>query len=786
MRQAYSINNIQFANGVVGDGTGQTIAIVAAYNYPTVFRDLDAFDQRYGATASGPSLYRQYGPASSILTVYDQNGNVINPTSTTIPVDHTGGWEAEEALDVQWAHAIAPRAKIDLIECNDDSINLLTGVKSAAKLPGVVAVSMSFDVPEFSGEQSYDGVFTTPAGHTGVTFVSGTGDHGAPGGYPACSPNVLAAGGTFFSPPLDANGDYTSEAGWSGSGGGISKYEPEPSYQTGVQSSGYRSIPDVSFDAGSCVSVFCSYPQEGQVGGPWWYAEGTSLATPCWAGLIAIVDQGRALRGQGPLDGATQTLPELYQLPSSAFHDITAGNNGDLAGPGYDLCTGLGSPVANLLVPDLAGYPTIGALTASPNAQRAGNELTLTANNVADLAGTVTSVAFYRESNGIAGLQTGKGGDTFVGTSVQSDGRGGWSVTISTAGLPSGTYTYYAQATDDLGTTSGRGTDAATTTNTIERQVTARPTLSISAQTVALGAGVNLTASAKLAGGYLESGTITFTLYSSTNVVLDTETVPVNGNGTYLTPKGYLPSAAGTYEWVASYSGDDNNTGARTIMGSAPALVLGPGVKVLGSCLYLVGGSGTSQITVNPYGASKTGSTGIEVSGSLNGLPLNNLDFRGIKTLELFGQGGTNTLTLASKLTVATVIYAAGGTNNLNLAAGNNIVVLGSGTDTVKAGNGNNLIVGGLGPHTLQAGKGSNILIDGTTANETNIAALEQAIADWAAYGDTSANVAAVTALLGPVTYNRAYANTLKASNGLDWFLWTYGPDTVSPSPYDE
>ena len=84
---------------------------------------------------------------------------------------------------------------------------------------------------------------------------------------------------------------------------------------------------------------------------------GTSLAAPAWAALIAIADQGRVAVGGTTLDGASQTLPALYSLPSADFHDITTGSNGTFsAGPGYDYATGLGTPVANLLAPDLAFY----------------------------------------------------------------------------------------------------------------------------------------------------------------------------------------------------------------------------------------------------------------------------------------------------------------------------------------------------------------------------------------------------------------------------------------------
>ena len=83
---------------------------------------------------------------------------------------------------------------------------------------------------------------------------------------------------------------------------------------------------------------------------------GTSAAAPIWAGLIAIADQGRVLAGGTPLTGNTQTLPALYSLPTADFHDIVNGNNGDPALPGYDLASGLGSPVANVLIPGLVAY----------------------------------------------------------------------------------------------------------------------------------------------------------------------------------------------------------------------------------------------------------------------------------------------------------------------------------------------------------------------------------------------------------------------------------------------
>ena len=320
---------------------------------------------------------------------------------------------------------------------------------------------MSWGGNESAGDKSYDTHFTTPSGHNGVTFVASSGDSGAAPGvsYPAVSPNVMGVGGTTLSL---ANGGYGSESGWSGSGGGISKYYSQPSYQKGVvtQSSTARTVPDVAMDAdpNSGVPVYDNY--DNGASSPWLQVGGTSLAAPMWAGVIAIANQGRVLNGAGTLNGQADTLPKLYSLPSSNFHDVTTGNNGYAAKAGYDLVTGLGSPIVNQLVSSLAGVPapvppptslpTIGSFTVSPTSVTAGTSVTLTAANVSETGGTIASVKFYRESNGAGGLQTGS--DTLVGSGTQSGST--WSLAASTSGLAAGTYTFYAVATDAKGVSS--------------------------------------------------------------------------------------------------------------------------------------------------------------------------------------------------------------------------------------------------------------------------------------------------------------------------------------------
>ncbi|HEX7380060.1 MAG TPA: fibronectin type III domain-containing protein [Pirellulales bacterium] len=328
--QAYGFNQIEFNSGsssapVVGDGSGQTIAIVDAYDDPKIKQDLATFDGRFGLAAP-PSFSVQYA------------GGARPPGNT--------GWSEETSLDVEWAHAMAPNANIVLVEASSDSLGaLLQAVDTARNLPNVSVVSMSWGSSEFSSETSYDSHFTTPAGHIGITFVASAGDSGAPGVWPALSPNVLAVGGTSLN--VTSNGSYVSETAWSDSGGGVSQYEGEPAYQQSVQSYGARTSPDVAYDAdpNTGFSVYDSYSGDG-----WFTVGGTSAGAPQWSALVAIADQARGSAGT-----LANAQADLYNLPANDFHDITSGGNGNSAGPGYDLVTGLGTPVANLVVDGLAG-----------------------------------------------------------------------------------------------------------------------------------------------------------------------------------------------------------------------------------------------------------------------------------------------------------------------------------------------------------------------------------------------------------------------------------------------
>lgn len=380
MRHAYAIDQIRFQSGtIIGNGAGQTIAIIDAYDDPQMVSssdpnfsssDLHQFDVAFGLP-DPPSFQK------------------LEPQGTP---SQNSGWIGEIALDVEWAHAIAPAASIDLVEAlNSGNTNLNNATSFARGITGVSVVSMSFGGSEFSTEHNTDSIYTTPSGHTGITFVASTGDSGPPAQYPAASPNVVSVGGTSLS--ADSQGNYIGESAWADGGGGVSAFEPLPSYQTGVAGSNTnRMTPDVSFDAdpNTGVAIYDSYNNGSAA--PWSQVGGTSLSAPCWAGLIAIFDQGRVAAGLGTLDGRSQTLPILYSMPSDAFHDVTSGSDGNPATVGYDLATGLGTPIANRMAANFVstGNIVVNGTTSNDSIylQRQGNYLAEWINSATPGVGT--------------------------------------------------------------------------------------------------------------------------------------------------------------------------------------------------------------------------------------------------------------------------------------------------------------------------------------------------------------------------------------------------------------
>ncbi len=293
-------------------GSGKTIAIVDAYDDPNAESDLARFSSTYGLPACTT--------ANGCFRKVDQNGGARYPRADA-------GWSLEISLDVQWAHAIAPGAKILLVEGSSASFSNLLTAEDYAKTHAQY-VSNSWGASEFSGETSYDSHFV----QSGVSFFVSAGDAGLPAEYPSSSPNVLSIGGTT----LHFSGSaFTGETGWSSGGGGCSAYETATTAQSAFSEyaqagcSGKRATPDLSLDAdpASGVSVYDTVRYQGQSG--WFRVGGTSASSPMIAARSASL-------------GSTVNASTVYGS-TITYRDITQGSNGAPCLTGFDLCTGRGS-----------------------------------------------------------------------------------------------------------------------------------------------------------------------------------------------------------------------------------------------------------------------------------------------------------------------------------------------------------------------------------------------------------------------------------------------------------
>ncbi len=302
-------------------GGSNIIAIVDAYDYPTAENDLNVFSSVLGL----PPCTTANGCFTKIYASGHQ------PRTNC-------GWAQEASLDIEWAHAMAPGAKIVLVEAASNRFNDLFAAVDVASnyiashtVPG--EVSMSWGGSEFSSEASNDSHFTT----AGIVYFASSGDTGGVTIYPGVSPNVVSAGGTTIH--RDSSGNFTGETGWSGSGGGPSQYEPRPTYQSAVSAivGSQRGVPDFSFDAdpNSGVSVYDSTSCQGMSG--WLVFGGTSVASPSLAGIVNLA-------GSFASNSNTELTTIYGGLGSGNFRDIVSGTAGSFsAAVGWDFVTGVGS-----------------------------------------------------------------------------------------------------------------------------------------------------------------------------------------------------------------------------------------------------------------------------------------------------------------------------------------------------------------------------------------------------------------------------------------------------------
>lgn len=429
-------------------GAGQTIYIVNAYHDPNIVAELAAFKQKFGlpgcttkaisVTASLP-LPPPAAAACELSVVYS---TAAGGMTTTAPA-YDAGWATEIALDVQWAHATAPLARIVLIEAPDASLNSLLAAVRLANAMGPGVVSMSFGANEGSYTASVDSAFTG----TGMTYLAATGDWGASVMWPSVSPKVLAVGGTSLT--------YTGtgarqEVVWSGTGGGMSAYTAVPSYQTaavpGLGSVVRRNVADVAFNANPSTGQYVAVMSPGSSTVNWISAGGTSLSTPQWAGVIAAANAMRQQAGKGVIGAAHATLygpvATVAGTYASAFADITSGSHGSCtacyARVGYDPATGLGTPNVASLLGTLAGASS--STAAAPVVTPA----TITGKVGTPLSFTVSASG----SNALAYGLTGQPGGMVV---AGSTGAVSWPTPVA------GTYAVTVVAKDSVTGLSGQG-----------------------------------------------------------------------------------------------------------------------------------------------------------------------------------------------------------------------------------------------------------------------------------------------------------------------------------------
>jgi subtilase family serine protease len=426
-------------------GAGQTIYILDAQHDPNVAAELAAFNTKFNLPACttktiAPTASLPLAAASTsgceLAVVY----STANGGMTATQPAYDSGWASEITLDVQWAHATAPLARIVLIETADPSYNNLLGGAKLANAMGPGIVSMSFGGSESSGTMSSDSVFAASS----MTYLAATGDSGAAVSWPAVAPHVLAVGGTTLS---YSGSGLRSEVAWSGTGGGVSQYTATPSYQTsavpGMGTPVRRTVADVAFNADPSSGQYVAMIAPGSSTVRWGSVGGTSLSTPQWAGLIAVANATRALNGKAAMGaphaalyGQIATVPGTY---ASVFADITAGSDGSCAActakSGYDQLTGLGTPNVSNLLSALSGLtvataPQVGSASIQG---KVGTALTFTVSTVA--------------SNAVSYTLTGAPS----GMSISSAGVVSWAVPVA------GTYSVTVTAKDSKTGLSGQG-----------------------------------------------------------------------------------------------------------------------------------------------------------------------------------------------------------------------------------------------------------------------------------------------------------------------------------------
>ena len=407
--QLQSAYNLTAASAA--DGSGETVALVDAYNDPTAASDLATYRSDAGLPAANFEQLNQNGATS--------------PLPATAPTDDD--WTLEESLDLDMVSSACPLCKIILVEAtNDSGTGLYTAENTAASLAGYV--SNSWGQAEASGDTSLD---TEYFDHPGVVIAVSAGDSDYGPEYPATSPYVVSVGGTSLSTASNSRGwtesVWNTTTGSEGTGSGCSAYESQPSWQTalGLPSGCSKRIDnDVAADADPNTGVAVYDTTNGN--GGWNEVGGTSASSPFIAATYALAG-----------DPGTNPADDLYTHTSNLY-DVTSGNNGSCS-PAY-LCT------AEVGFDGPTGLGTPDGIAAFSAGSTTGNTVTVT--NPGSKTGTVgTAASLQISATDSASGQTLTYSATGLPTGLSISSSGLISGTPSSAG----TYSVVVKATDTTG-----------------------------------------------------------------------------------------------------------------------------------------------------------------------------------------------------------------------------------------------------------------------------------------------------------------------------------------------
>jgi len=587
--QMYNVTGLHDAGY---NGTGVSIAIVDAYGDPYIQQELQNFSTEFGLPLSSGTLH--------IIPV--------GPYNATNGI--TTGWNVEIALDVEWAHAMAPNATINLYAASNSGSQLFQAVDDATlgyngTVNGVThndIISMSWATPENDIDSStpvdpilglnypwLDQVFQMDAA-LGITAFASSGDWGAyeqtfgqtsPYGgasYPSTDPYITSVGGTslymnttsgyYQFPYANATGTYGNETAWSwnnyygwGTGGGWSTLFGRPSWQTGpgVVNNGERGNPDVAWDADPQTGVLVSIYSAGAY--EYYIIGGTSVGSPSWAGSMALIDQ----KAGSPLGFIDPTMYSILNNPAEyakTFHDIMVGDNDpDTATKGWNPLTGVGSPnvgeLSDYLAPtgQLPVAVTNDFSDALGQAYAYGQTVHLTAivaNNKSisgPVTATITSSTGITIASGIEMAYSASAAE-WLGSYVikPTDPCGEWSVTVTAANGSS-----FGEGFTTLAV--GDGVTIVNPPFTSGELYQAGNTIDIESYVVDTG------------GNYVVQGTYNAILYLATNQTTGNELGKVEGkaalsynrfermwDGAFTIPKGADPGA-----WIMVVNGTDHN-----------------------------------------------------------------------------------------------------------------------------------------------------------------------------------------------------------------------------------